>query len=52
MDVPALAGEGALQPEQEVSPPGAARAQGFTNVVVVARVTELEHALTHYLHLK
>lgn len=52
MNVPALTGEGTLEPEQQIAAPRTAGPQSFAYLVVVARVTELEDTLTHYLHLK
>lgn len=51
MHVSALAGEGTLQPEQQIAAARAGGTQRFADLIVVARVAELEHTLAHYLHL-
>lgn len=51
MHIPALPSEGALEADHELSLPVGPVAECLADVIVVARVAELEYALAHYLHL-
>ena len=57
IDLPPFAGQRALEPQEETARAlvvvlGRLRGQAFTQLLVIARVTVLVHALAHHVHLK